>query len=242
MKPLYKNTVINKYLYRHFTVCIYTIRIKAFSIPYNIRITIQIQHSLYLDTGREKEIQKEDRRSFACLFRTQMSVFSMLVIKVISSDLSWGHQVTGHWLAVCLLNTVIWRSVYRMSCERCLCFYCQLDSTNQSEELCCEERVGSELSRRSTPSVVGDLRDAIAGVIQNLLQTDKHTAEFVRRFRYEMHIQTDRREKTSTFSYCLSEMSLFLHQVWRNVALHHLLSNGCSAVNGCRQNESPNSW
>ncbi len=32
--------------------------------------------------------------------------------------------------------------------------------------------------------------------------------------------------------------SLFLHQIWRNVALHHLLSNGCSAVNGCHQNES----
>uniref|UniRef100_A0A8C1NNT7 Pyrroline-5-carboxylate reductase catalytic N-terminal domain-containing protein n=1 Tax=Cyprinus carpio TaxID=7962 RepID=A0A8C1NNT7_CYPCA len=31
--------------------------------------------------------------------------------------------------------------------------------------------------------------------------------------------------------------------VWvcRNVALHQCLSNGCSAVNGCRQNESPNS-
>ncbi len=35
-------------------------------------------------------------------------------------------------------------------------------------------------------------------------------------------------------------MSLFLYQIWRNVALHHLFSNGCSAVNGCRQNESPN--
>ncbi len=34
-------------------------------------------------------------------------------------------------------------------------------------------------------------------------------------------------------------MSLFLHQIWRNVSLHHCLSNGCSAVNGCRQNESP---
>ncbi len=33
------------------------------------------------------------------------------------------------------------------------------------------------------------------------------------------------------------EMSLFLHQVWRNVSLHQCLSNGCSAVNGCRQNE-----
>ncbi len=32
-----------------------------------------------------------------------------------------------------------------------------------------------------------------------------------------------------------------LEQVWRNVALHHLLTSGCSAVNGCRQNESPNS-
>ncbi len=27
-----------------------------------------------------------------------------------------------------------------------------------------------------------------------------------------------------------------------NVALHHLLTSGSSAVNGCRQNESPNSW
>ncbi len=31
-------------------------------------------------------------------------------------------------------------------------------------------------------------------------------------------------------------------QIWRNVALHHLLTNGSSAVNGCRQNESPNRW
>ncbi len=31
---------------------------------------------------------------------------------------------------------------------------------------------------------------------------------------------------------------VFLHQVWRNVSLHQCLSNGCSAVNGCRQNES----
>ncbi len=30
-------------------------------------------------------------------------------------------------------------------------------------------------------------------------------------------------------------MSLFLHQIWRNVSLHQCLSNGCSAVNGCRQ-------
>ncbi len=35
-------------------------------------------------------------------------------------------------------------------------------------------------------------------------------------------------------------MSWFLHQIWRNVALHHLPINGSSAVNGCRQNESPN--
>uniref|UniRef100_A0A9J8DBV4 Ring finger protein 207a n=1 Tax=Cyprinus carpio carpio TaxID=630221 RepID=A0A9J8DBV4_CYPCA len=30
-------------------------------------------------------------------------------------------------------------------------------------------------------------------------------------------------------------------QICRNLALHHLLTNGSSAVNGCRQNESPNS-
>ncbi len=37
-------------------------------------------------------------------------------------------------------------------------------------------------------------------------------------------------------------MSLFLNQIWRNVSLHHLLTNGSSEVNGCRQIESPNSW
>ncbi len=32
-----------------------------------------------------------------------------------------------------------------------------------------------------------------------------------------------------------------LEQIWRNLAFHHLLTNGSSTVNGCRQNESPNS-
>ncbi len=36
----------------------------------------------------------------------------------------------------------------------------------------------------------------------------------------------------------LRSLGLFLHQIWRNVSLHQCLSNGCSAVNGCRQNES----
>ncbi len=33
-------------------------------------------------------------------------------------------------------------------------------------------------------------------------------------------------------------------EIWRNLALHHLLTSGYSEseVNGCRQNESPNSW
>ncbi len=30
-------------------------------------------------------------------------------------------------------------------------------------------------------------------------------------------------------------------QILRNLALHHLLTNGSSAVNGCRQNKSSNS-
>ncbi len=29
-------------------------------------------------------------------------------------------------------------------------------------------------------------------------------------------------------------------QIWRNLEWHHLLTNGSSAVNGCRQNKSPN--
>ncbi len=38
------------------------------------------------------------------------------------------------------------------------------------------------------------------------------------------------------------EFVSLLEQIWRNVSLHHLLTKGSSAVNGCRQNESPNSW
>ncbi len=30
-------------------------------------------------------------------------------------------------------------------------------------------------------------------------------------------------------------------QIWRNLAFHHFLTTGSSAVNGCRQNESPDS-
>ncbi len=47
---------------------------------------------------------------------------------------------------------------------------------------------------------------------------------------------------TSTLRPAEMQVSLFLLHIWRNSALNHLLSNGCSAVNGCRQNESPNSW
>ncbi len=32
------------------------------------------------------------------------------------------------------------------------------------------------------------------------------------------------------------QISLFLHQIWINVALHHLFPTGSSEVNGCRQN------
>ncbi len=39
----------------------------------------------------------------------------------------------------------------------------------------------------------------------------------------------------------LRDFSLLLEQLWKNLALHHLLTNGSSAVNGWHQNESPNS-
>ncbi len=32
-----------------------------------------------------------------------------------------------------------------------------------------------------------------------------------------------------------------LEEIWRNVTLHYLLTKGSSAVNGCRESESPNS-
>ncbi len=36
----------------------------------------------------------------------------------------------------------------------------------------------------------------------------------------------------------VKEFATSSEQIWRNVALRHLLTNGSSAVNGCRQNES----
>ncbi len=40
----------------------------------------------------------------------------------------------------------------------------------------------------------------------------------------------------------VDEYGSSLEQTWKNVALHNVLANRSSAVNGCRQNESPNSW
>ncbi len=42
--------------------------------------------------------------------------------------------------------------------------------------------------------------------------------------------------------YDLDEFVSSSEQIWRNLALHHQLIIASSAVNGCRQNESPNSW
>ncbi len=35
----------------------------------------------------------------------------------------------------------------------------------------------------------------------------------------------------------VDEFASLSEEIWRNVAIHHLLTNGSSAVNGCRQNE-----
>ncbi len=39
-----------------------------------------------------------------------------------------------------------------------------------------------------------------------------------------------------------NELVSSYESIWIYLALRHLLTNGSSAVNGCRQNESPNSW
>ncbi len=48
-----------------------------------------------------------------------------------------------------------------------------------------------------------------------------------------------------TYTLVIQEVDEFIYsseQICRNVAFHLLLTNGSSAVNGCRQNESPNIW
>ncbi len=50
---------------------------------------------------------------------------------------------------------------------------------------------------------------------------------------------------TFTHSHAIQDIDEFVSsfkQIWKNVALHHLHTNGSSEVNGCRQNESLNSW
>ncbi len=45
-----------------------------------------------------------------------------------------------------------------------------------------------------------------------------------------------------TYSQAIQDVDEFVslsEQIWRNLALLHLLTNGSSAVNGCRQNQSP---
>ncbi len=40
----------------------------------------------------------------------------------------------------------------------------------------------------------------------------------------------------------VDEFASSWEEIYRNLALHHLLTNESSVVNGCRQNESTNSW
>ncbi len=40
----------------------------------------------------------------------------------------------------------------------------------------------------------------------------------------------------------VDEFVASLEQIWRNLALQHLLTNESSVVNGCRQNEGSNNW
>ncbi len=37
----------------------------------------------------------------------------------------------------------------------------------------------------------------------------------------------------------VDEVVSLVEQICRNLALYHLLTSGCSVVNGCRQNDSP---
>ncbi len=48
---------------------------------------------------------------------------------------------------------------------------------------------------------------------------------------------------TCTYPQAIQDVDEFVcssEQIWRNTALHHMLTNGSSAVNGFRQNESNN--
>ncbi len=45
------------------------------------------------------------------------------------------------------------------------------------------------------------------------------------------------------FIYNIDDFISSLEQIWRNEALHHLITKGSwKEVNGCRQNKSPNSY
>ncbi len=57
-----------------------------------------------------------------------------------------------------------------------------------------------------------------------------------RSWKFAENVLTLRQSKMYMIFFSSSE------QIWKNLALHHLLTNGSSAVNGCRQNESPNIW
>ncbi len=61
------------------------------------------------------------------------------------------------------------------------------------------------------------------------------------------HISSHKKKKICrkyTQSQVIQDVGEFVsssEQIWRNVALHQLLTNGSFAVNGFHQNESPNS-
>ncbi len=54
---------------------------------------------------------------------------------------------------------------------------------------------------------------------------------FTQKWRFAENVYTLRSKDVDEFVFSQE-------QIWRNLALHHLLTNGSPAVNGCRQHES----
>ncbi len=110
-------------------------------------------------------------------------------------------------------------------------FYCALLL------FCAQAWHGKTLSSRNDPIFFCSLH------WRNLSLYNKITTTHFKQIRFWWKNVIKFRGKVySNFFKFVQQLFFFECRIGENLALHHLLTIGSSAVNGCRQNESPNSW
>ncbi len=126
----------------------------------------------------------------------------------------------------------------------CVCVWAKQQSSAGGRSLAEEHQTDVDLFRSRRTSVIGSWA-SISSFFQSCGTTEpRYAARAPRRAPNAVpRLQFSPEDTHNTLQITLTlraniHLSSEQMQIWRNASLHQCLSNGCSAVNGCRQNES----